>query len=158
MLMRLLPLVLVFMASQAKAADTLAIGHGISNKFASEWECPSEQICMNGWFIWEISIDHTLAGPELEGRLRAAHVQHAEYKPKYVRRHSLFVLRRIEDEELKKTLGVEYQLVDFEMPVEMYCTSHDPNTLGVKVPFVAIRKYQDITEYCFSVSMISDGM
>ena len=113
---------------------------------------------MDGWFLWRLSIDRTLSGPELKGTLSAAHVQHAKYIPKYVRRHRLFVLRPIEDEELKKALGVDYQLIDLEMPEEMYCISHDPNELGVDIPFVAIRKYQNITEYCFSLSLIPDKM
>jgi hypothetical protein len=146
----------VFAAHCADAADTVVIGRaldqreapGEDNGCAPPAESPDTICIAHPWFQWTLSIDRTLSGPPLSGRVIAARRQHTGTIRSYLRAYRLFVVQPIEDRAERRRLGADYYLVD--MSEAHYCISSDPEELGLHVPTIVEKSNYGDT-YCFAL-------
>jgi hypothetical protein len=63
---------------QAPAADSVVIGHGISNSFFSDAPCAPDLICMEARYLWILDVRRTVSGPGVVGRIRVVASQQAD--------------------------------------------------------------------------------
>ena len=148
-------LLLLFIAlrvADANAEDTVALGRVISHKYMDvELDCPKDYICMDVWYRWIISIDRTLSGPPVKGRVVAAHLQHTDLNKRFERSLRLFVLRPLSDPARRDELKADYHLLEVSPENEMYCIQHDPSTYGLAVENTYVRVQDDYKQYCFEI-------
>lgn len=151
MKVRWLFLIAILAVGDANSEDTIALGRALSHEFLDvDMPCPEDYICMDGWFRWELSIDRTIAGPSIVGRVTAARLQHTNYIRKYERSLRLFVLRPIVDAKLRETVKADYQLVEVSPRNEMFCINGDPANYGIDTNVYTLRE-QEYEQYCFEL-------
>lgn len=116
----------------AHTEESVVLGRALKNGYIEDVEipCPPERICMDAWFRWTVTVDTTLHGPKVSGRIVAARIQHAQFVPRHQKKLRMFVLDRIEDETQRKLLRAEYYLRDMSIVHEMYCLDSETE-LGI---------------------------
>lgn len=143
-------------ASQAHSADSVISGRGLTNKWLPDLETPCErsraadpaplpEVCMDAWFVWEISVSRTIAGPLVKRRVRAANVQHAEYVLRHLQRDRLFLLRPIDDPAQRALLKTDYRIVDMSTDE---CLHTEPQGLGPDAAKVRVSHGENGDLYC----------
>ena len=105
------------MGLSAQAGDSVVFGRAVSNTYIEGVDdacgpLSANEICMNVWFVWTISVSRTVAGPPVTGRVHASRPQHTKFLRSYMRQYHLFVLRPIEDPEQRELLQADYHLMD----------------------------------------------
>jgi len=113
----------------AIASESVVLGVDLSQTIIKGVQTPcvndGELICNGVWVRWKIRTGETLSGPSISGRITAAMVQHGLF----VSSRKLFVLKPIDDPEVRKMLGANYFLEEFSTPREMYCLDKKPESL-----------------------------
>jgi hypothetical protein len=61
--------------------------------------------------MWVLHAERTVVGPSVFGTVKAIASQHTEARSEFVRSVELFVLRPIEDRQLRKSSGAQYYIV-----------------------------------------------
>jgi hypothetical protein len=98
-------------SSAAMSADSVILGHGVSNGFLSHQACPEDSICMAANYKWVLDAVRTIVGPQVKGRVVAIASQHTDATEVFVKSVELFILRPIEDRSLRKSSGASYYLL-----------------------------------------------
>jgi hypothetical protein len=159
--MRLLFAMLILLSPCALIAGTPSVVLGkASEQFLIDAEAPCDrgggdllEICMDSWIGWRITVQKTLSGNPIHGRIRAAWIRHAPFIKTYLSRFRLFVLEPIESTEMRKLLGVDYLLRDVSMTHDMYCTSESPAKYGLADDDMDVYALQAAngSRYCFAL-------
>jgi hypothetical protein len=146
-----LALLTVAVCPQALAADTIVLGHALSDKYIDKIkiDCPADEICLDVWYRWIIEADQTVSGPRLPGRVVAAQMQHVDVTHAFLKSLRLFVLRPIDDQKQRSLLGADYYLVDMSKPSRMYCLWSDPKAEGLSIDEVFVAGEEHSSRYCF---------
>jgi hypothetical protein len=146
----------VTLASPALGADTVAIGKGISNSFASDLTCEGETICLDSLYMWIFDATRTVSGPTVKGRTKALIAQHVDATPQFVKSVELFVLRPIEDVKLRRSSGANYYLLSVSPRYadDMYCVSVDPEDLGLNLPKLEVTREAEGGHFCFKRKLL----
>ena len=95
-----------------------------------------------------------IAGSTIQGRVIAARLQHTNYKKTYQDSLEIFVIRPIEDEQLRKSLTADYSIVEQSIVDQMYCSNQDPAALGLRNIRAYSRTENGKTKYCFEKSQL----
>ena len=133
----------------ARAADSVVVGRAVSNTYIPgvEGACgpiTADELCMDVWFVWKISVSRTISGPPIIGRVRASRPQHATFVRSYMRQNRLFLLRPIDDPEQRTLLQADYHLVDMS---EDQCLDARPRELNGADVQITHTERGDV--YCF---------
>ena len=102
----------------------------------------------------QITVQKTLSGTPVRGRIRAARIQHVPFVRSYLKRFRLFVLEPIESAEMRKLLGADYLINDLSTTREMYCTSKSPAQYGLSEDDIDVHLRQSPvsgSSYCFEL-------
>ena len=151
MKIRWLLLIALFSVADAKSEDTIAFGRALSHEYLDvDIPCPEGYICMDSWFRWELSIDRTIAGPSIVGKVTAARLQHTNYIRKYERSLRLFVLRPIVDSKLRELVKADYHLIEVSPRKEMFCTNGNPADYGIDTGVYTLHE-QEYEHHCFEL-------
>jgi len=143
------------------AAPSVVLGEASGN-FAIDAEvyCPGGEkdglieVCMDVWIGWRITVQKTLSGTPVRGRIRAARIQHGPFVRSYLKRFRLFVLEPIESAEMRKRLGADYLINDLSTMHEMYCISEPPAQYGLSEDDIDVHVRQSPvlgSSYCFEL-------
>lgn len=116
---------LLVLSSVLFAADepeySVVWGKALENKFPGAFPvCPEDHVCMNAWFRFTIDVERVIDGVPVEGKVKAARVQHAEHVISEDDR-AVFVLRNIKSEETKEILDADYFLEEWSRPQVWHC-------------------------------------
>ena len=143
------------LSGRARGADSVVLGHGITNQYYAAQPCPADSICLDAQYRWELEAARTIVGPLIKGRVRALISQHTDATRKFVQSVELFVLRPIQDSGLRKASGAQYYLVSLSPLYEknQYCLSVRPSEVGLAVPESQIIKNEG--SYCFPGSLLT---
>jgi hypothetical protein len=143
----------------AVAADSVVLGHGVSNAFVSAPPCPAGSACMEANYLWVLEADRTITGPDIKGKVRAIAVQHTDATAKFVTSVELFVLRPIQDPSMRKSLGADYYLVSLSPrdPQGQYCLSLNPGDVGLKLDASEVRVDTSSGHFCFSATALTSN-
>ena len=141
---------------EVRAADTVVFGHGLSTKFLDGLDSPCprppaaelQEICTGVWFVWEVAVSRTIAGPPVKRRLRAAIVQHGTYSGSILRANRLFLLRPVEDTEKRALLEADYRIVDMSSD---NCFYTEPVGLEAEAAKVQVVHANGVDRYCFDL-------
>src|ERR1700747_640947 len=147
------------LASSAVAADSVVVGHGISNSFLSSRTCLPDPLCMTASYVWVLDAKRTVSGPKVVGRVRAIMLQHVGATSKYVKSVELFVLRPIEDLSTRKSSGADYLLVSLS-PLDSqgrYCLQMNPGDVGLKLAASEVTVDASSGNYCFSAAALASN-
>jgi hypothetical protein len=91
--------------------DSVVLGRGVANQYYADLRCPTDSICLDALYKWQLQAARTIAGPSVRGRVGALIAQHTDATRKFVRSVELFVLRPIQDPVLRKASGAQYYLL-----------------------------------------------
>jgi hypothetical protein len=146
---------IIALPGAALGADSVVLGHGISNQYYADLPCPADSICLDGQYRWELQATRTVVGPPVKGRVRALVSQHTDATRKFVRSVELFVMRPIQDAGVRKDSGAQYYLLSLSPRYEknQYCLSLHPAEVGLTVPESQIVKAEG--SYCFPRSLLA---
>jgi hypothetical protein len=146
-------------APVAVAADSVVLGHGVSNAFLSPQPCPEGSICMDSNYVWVLHADRTVAGPTVTGRVRAIASQHTEATSQFVKSVELFVLRPIQDPSVRKSSGAEYYLVSpsRKNTLGQYCLLVRPADVGLALNAAEVKVDSDNGYFCFSSRVLASN-
>jgi hypothetical protein len=154
--MRRLVLALIALAagSSAYAADSVVLGHGISNSFLSKVECPAGSICPDAQYLWVLTSNRTVVGPPVNGRVRAISMQHTDATQQFVTSVELFVLRPIESAAIRSSSGADFYIVALSPrdPAGHYCLPVNPATVGLHLDPTKVRAAEG--SYCFDAQSL----
>jgi hypothetical protein len=151
-----LTLIALLVAGQGWAADTVLVGTGLTNSYVSAGDCSPGAICLDAVYVWELEAKRVVAGPAVEGRIRALSAQHVGATPKYVRSVEVFVLRPVDNAQQRRDYGVTHALVALSPRYRgsRYCLSINPSEIGLKVPKEKISVEPGSGNYCFSRDLL----
>jgi len=138
----------------AFAADSVVIGRGISNSFLSNVDCPTGSLCLDARYLWVLASNRTVAGPPVEGQVRAISMQHTDATPQFVGSVELFVLRPIESAALRTSSGADFYIVALSArdSAGRYCLPVDPTTVGLHLDRTKLRAVHG--SYCFDAQLL----
>ena len=141
----------------ALAADSVVLGHGVSNAFHTSSPCPPD--CMGAEYIWVLDAHRTVSGPKVTGRIRAITFQHTDATSQYVKSVELFVLRPIEDASIRKSSGADYYLVSLSPRDSRgrYCLNMKPSELDLTVAASEVTVDASSGYYCFKASALASN-
>jgi hypothetical protein len=146
--------VLVLASAQSFAAESIVVlGKLVYNEpmeYAPD-ECPENYICLRSWWKSVVSVQKTVHGSPVTGRIAAAVMQHTSLNDRYKKSVHLFVLRRIEDPKERAKLRVDYYLDSMSEPSQMYCSWQDPKDIGLEVDDTYVSGTDDQRTYCFEL-------
>jgi hypothetical protein len=153
-MIRILALLALAFAAPALAADSVVLGHGLSNSYLSKRECPGNSVCLDAKYVWALRANRTVAGPPIHGDVRAIATQHADATQQFVSSVELFVLRPIHDVALRKSSGATFYLISLSPrdPEGRYCLSVNPETVGLHLAMSQL--YSDADSYCFDARLL----
>jgi hypothetical protein len=148
-------------AGPVVAADSVVIGHAVSNHFLSLPPCPDDganglvAICLDANYVWELKAVRTIAGPPVEGIVRAIASQHTQAKSEFVRSVELFVLRPITDQALRKSSRSNYYIVELSAKDsdDRYCLSMQPAKVGLQLDSSQVVANND-GDFCFKANLL----
>jgi hypothetical protein len=149
MIRRVVTLLALIAGAPAFAADSVVVGRGISNSFLSKVDCPAGSPCLDAQYLWVLTSNRTVAGPSVEGQIRAIAIQHTDATQQFVTSVELFALRPIESATIRTTSGADFYIVALS-PLDSagrYCLSVDPATVGLHLDATKVRADQGA--YCF---------
>lgn len=140
----------------AFAADSVVIGRDVSNEYIGEAKCPADHICLNSIWVWEFDAKRTIAGPKLNGKVRALTEQDASATASYIASVEVFVVRPIRDSKVREKFGVSYRLVSVSPLYHdgKYCLSEEPVKIGLRLSKSQIAVDPASGYYCFNKSLI----
>ena len=146
-------------ATPVVAADSVVLGHGVSNAFLSNPPCSEHSLCMDALYVWVLDADHTVVGPSVTGRVRAIATQHTDSTGQFVRSVELFVLSPITDSTLRKSSGAKFYLISLSPRDSQgrYCISVKPNDLGLKLDPSEVTVDPDSRRFCFKASVLASN-
>jgi hypothetical protein len=142
----------------AMPADSVILGHGVSNAFLSLPPCPEDFICMDANYKWILDAVHTVVGPSIVGRVTAITSQHTDATAKFVTLVELFILRPIDDKSLRESSGANYYLILLSprYPHGRYCLGQDPSGFGVKLDPSQV-KVDENGYFCFPARALASN-
>ena len=145
--------------SFAVAADSVVLGHGVSNEFLSQTTCAATMLCTDALYVWVIDADRTIVGPRVAGRVRAIFLQHTDARSTFVKSVELFVLRPLKDASLRKSYGADYSLVSLSPRYSegRYCLSVKPSDVGLDVPASAVVVDAGRGQFCFPAAALASN-
>jgi hypothetical protein len=145
-------LVALLVGVPAFASDSVVIGHGISNSFLSNGECPVNSLCLDAQYLWILTSNRTIAGPLVNGRVRAISMQHTDATRTFVTSVEFFVLRPIESAAIRSSTGATFYIVSLSprYPDGRYCLSVDPSTVGLILDPATVLATEG--SYCFDAT------
>jgi len=148
----------VMISSAAIGADSVVLGHGVSNAFLSLPPCPTDSLCMDANYVWVLDAVHTVVGPAVIGRARAIASQHTDATAKFVKSIELFVLRPIEDRALQESSGAKYYLVLLSPRYShgRYCLAESPGDVGLKINPSEV-KVNEYGNFCFRATVLASN-
>jgi hypothetical protein len=149
---------------RASAVDSVVLGHGISNRFLSTPPCPQDAdanyvtVCMDGDFMWVLHAERTVVGPHISGTVKAIASQHTEVRSEFVRSVELFVLRPIEDRQLRKSSGARYYIMALSPKDSKgcYCLQVQLEEVGLRLDKADIIA-GDGGAACFKAELLNKG-
>jgi hypothetical protein len=135
---------------KAPAADSVVFGRAMSNTYIPDVDgacgpLAADDVCMDVWFVWAISVKRTVGGPPVTGRVRAARAQHSQFDRRYMRSNRLFLLRPIDDPEQRALLRADYRLIDMSVDE---CLEAKPK--GLDAAEIHVRHNERGDVYCFA--------
>jgi hypothetical protein len=142
--------------SGAFAADSVVLGHGVSNTFLSKLPCDHKKyICMDANYVWVLDADRTVADPSMLGRVRAIAVQHVDATEAFIKSVKIFVLRPIEDTKFRASSGAGYYLVALSPRYSdgCYCLAVKPNEVDLTLSPSQI-VVNDTGAFCFDAKAL----
>jgi hypothetical protein len=141
-------------ASTAFSADSVVIGRGVSNSFLSKVECTAGDLCVDARYVWVLSVARTIAGPTVQGKIRAVAFQHVDATPQFVRSVELFVLSPIDDSAPRGSSGADFYIVSLSPRGGdgRYCLDVDPETVGLHLKPGDIKFREN--RYCFAATLL----
>ena len=146
-------------ATPVVAADSVVLGHGVSNAFLSKPPCLEHSLCMDASYVWVLDADHTVAGPLVSGRVRVIATQHTDATGEFVRSVELFVLSPITDSTLRKSSGATFYLISLSPRDSQgrYCISVKPSDVGLKLDPSEVAVDPDRGRSCFKASVLASN-
>ena len=147
-------IVLAVLEAQICAADNIVVLGNLVYNQPMEYvpdECPEDYICLRSWWKSIVSVQKTLHGSKLSGRVAAAVMQHTSLNNRFKRNVRLFVLRPIEDPKQRAKLRVDYYLESMSEPYQMFCLSQDPKVSGLEIKETYVAGTGDEKTYCFEL-------
>ncbi len=154
-----LVLILVLAASQCVAADNIVVLGKLEYNGPMEYvpdECPENHICLRSWWKSVVSIQKTVHGSRLSGRVAAAVMQHTSLNDGYKKSVRLFVLKPIDDPQQRAKLRVDYYLESMSESYQMFCSSKDPKDMGLEVEETYVSGTDDQKTFCFELPLKND--
>ena len=153
---QILLVVLAAIATKVYGEDSVVLGRGISNEYASDLPCSKDSICMNSMYMWTFAAKRTIVGPEVKGKVRFLAAQHTDATPKFVKSVELFVLRPIDDKKVAETSGAQYYLLSLSPRYEngTYCISVNPEEVGLRLQKSDVSIDRESNYYCFKKSRL----
>jgi hypothetical protein len=147
------------LATPVVAADSVVLGHGVSNAFLSKPPCPEHSLCMDALYIWVLDADHTVVGPSVTGTVRAIATQHTDATTQFARSVELFVLSPITNPTLRKSSGARFYLISFSPRDSQgrYCISVNPNDVGLKLDPAEVSVDSGSGGFCFKASVLASN-
>jgi len=149
--MRRLTVVILLIASAtiARAEETsVVLGKARAIEFVDvDVPCPEGYICMDSWYRYDLSVDKVLTGPAVPSRIRAVHIQHADFVPRYRKALRAFVLRPILGAEDRVKLNADFYIDDLSPAHELYCLNGTPEELGISSRMVEVAGKD---QFCFA--------
>lgn len=136
------------------AEDIVVIGRLVENapmEYVPD-ECPENNICLRSWWKTVVSVQETVHGSRLSGRIAAAVMQHTSLNSRFKKAVRLFVLRPIEDPAQRVKLRVDYYLEEMSEAREMFCLGQDPKRFGLDIAETYVSGAGDDKTYCFELS------
>jgi hypothetical protein len=149
----LVALVFVLSARGAVAADAIVVLGKLSYNQPMDYvpdDCPEDYICLRSWWKSVVTVQKTVVGSKLSGRVAAAVRQHTWLAESYKKSLRLFVLRPIEDPVERAKLRVDYYLEDMSEPRQMFCLLDKPAALGISSRDTYVNEGDD-REHCFEL-------
>lgn len=139
----------------AFSAESVVLGSGVSNEYASTIDCPPDALCMDSMYLWVFDARKTLAGPPVNGRVRALIAQHTDARSKYVRSVRLFVVKPIESDEVRRAHNATHYLLAVSPRYEdgTYCLPMNPQSVGLEIDASRIARKSDSGYFCFAASL-----
>ena len=158
-MVRLTLLLGAFASTAAVAADSVVLGHGVSNAFLSNPPCAEHSLCLDANYVWVLDAERTLSGPKVTGRVKAIATQHADATTRFVRSVELFVLRPIQDASVRRSSGAEFYLVSLSPRDAQgrYCLSVNPSTVGLTLDPAEVSVGGDSGSFCFSAAALASN-
>ena len=135
----------------ATGRDIVVIGKMITNEPMSyvDDECPDGNVCMHSWWRSVIDVEQTVQGSPVSGRITAAVLQHTAMNSRYMKAIRLVILEPIEDPDQRKKLRADFYLKEASPPQQMFCSSYDPEDIGLKTEETYVSRTRNPTTYCF---------
>jgi hypothetical protein len=154
MILRIVTLLALTSGAPTFAADSVVIGHGISNSFLSRVPCPAGAVCLDAQYLWVLNSARTVTGPPVNGRVRAISLQHVDATQQFVDSVELFVLRPIKDAALRRSSGAHFYVVSLSPrdSAGRYCLSVRPETVGLRLDSSEV--HSDADSYCFDAHLL----
>jgi hypothetical protein len=139
----------------AVGADSVVLGHGISNRFLSHQGCSPDAVCLDASYVWVLQAQRTVAGTPITGTIRAISSQHTEARPEFARSVELFVLRAIEDRKLRRLSGADFYIISLSSRDAngRYCVSVEPDRIGLHLDAAKIA-IGDNGTFCFDAASL----
>jgi hypothetical protein len=143
----------VLTCQSAVGADIVVIGKMLTNAPMSyvKDKCPDGNLCMRSWWKSVVQVEKTVAGTPVSGRITTAVLQHTAMTPSYMKAIRLVVLEPIEDSEQRKKLKADFYLKEASPPQQMFCSSYNPEDLGLKTEQIYVSETMSSKTYCFEV-------
>ena len=143
----------LFLLRPAWAEDIVVIGKLLENKPMAyvPRECPESHICLHSWYESVVSVQKTIRGTNLSGRVSAAVMQHTSLNSRFKKSVRLFVLKPIEDPAVRAKLRVDYYLKGMSEVRQMYCLGYDPKESGLDPETVYVSEADGHKSYCFEL-------
>jgi hypothetical protein len=137
----------------ALSDNSVVLGRGYSNTYVERLGCVDD-LGMNCWFLWELVVDRTVAGPPVHGRVRALTLQHTDATSTFVKSVELFVLAPMQKSD---PTGATHTILSLSprYPDGMYCVILDPEQLGIPIDRPQIRARPE-GSYCFNSVLLRD--
>jgi hypothetical protein len=146
-------------STAAVAADSVVLGHGVSNAFLSSLPCAGNSVCLDAQYVWVLDAGRTLSGPKVTGRVKAIATQHTEATARFVNSVELFILRPIKDASVRRSSRAAFYLVSLSPRDAQgrYCLSVNPSTVGLTLDPSEISVDGDSGSFCFSAAALASN-
>lgn len=151
---RLTSVLIASMTWEAALGDnSVVLGRGISNAAVRPLGC-IDDLGINCWFLWELVVKRTVAGPPVPGRIRALTLQHTDATSAFVKSVQLFVLASIGKPD---PTGATHTILSLSPRYAdgTYCVILDPQQLGIPIQRSQITARPD-GSFCFETRLLHD--
>jgi hypothetical protein len=137
---------LALLVADARAENSIVIGHGIKVDGASE----SAGDWVSG-YVWLINVRQTVSGPTVKGKLRIVTASHAQPRDDYLKTVQLFILAPVVAGGVKSSSEPRFSLIA-SSPLYgrgKYCIPFKPSEIAIPLSDVEVERNQ-YDSYCFS--------